>query len=136
MEYPEVSSEVEQGALTNSSLPVELDAASPSAQLDPEQSDSGSNSNDDQVTSAPIDKLAMTPESAVIVEATQLRLRIYNSTRLCTSAASTSTSASPSPSIPITLEYARMVLGHPFKVSRCHTLQALKLSARHQVHPV
>ena len=37
---------------------------------------------------------------------------------------------SPSPSFPITAEFAHMVLGYPFKVSRCRTIQALKLSAR------
>jgi acetyltransferase-like isoleucine patch superfamily enzyme len=63
-------------------------------------------------------------ESTLITNVSQLRFNLFGSVALCTSAASVSAS------FPITPEYARMVSGLPFKVSRCHTLQALKLRAR------
>jgi acetyltransferase-like isoleucine patch superfamily enzyme len=129
MEHHEISSAAGHGDLTKDSLPGELNASSPPAQLDTNPTNCDPNSDNKQSHSIPITALAITTESALLAEATQLRLRIFNSSTLCTSAASTAIN-SPSPSFPITLEYANMILGHPFKVSRCHTIQALKLSAR------
>ena len=66
---------------------------------------------------AKINTIPVTAESVLIAEAKQMRLDNFHSDKICTSAASIS-------------EYAHIVLGHPFKVSRCRTTQALKLSAR------
>lgn len=124
MEPNKVSSEADQDGCTDTSLVAELHTASPRSQLDINQADAAPTSHKDQASFCTLDTLLTSAESSLIAEARQLRLRLFNSTTLCTSAASASTS------FPITLEYARMVLGHAFKVSRCHTLQALKLSAR------
>jgi acetyltransferase-like isoleucine patch superfamily enzyme len=130
MEHREVSSKADQGALSSFSLAGELDAALSQTQLSNNQANCESDSNNDQASSTSVETMAMTPESALIADATQLRLRIFNSTTLCTSAVSVFPTTSPSPPFPITLEYAHMVLSQPFKVSRCSTLQALKLNAR------
>lgn len=124
MEPNEVSSKADQDGRTNTSLLAELNTDSPRSQLDINQADAAATSHKDQASLCALDTLLTSAESSLIAEARQLRLRLFNSTTLCTSATSASTS------FPITLEYAHMVLGHAFKVSRCHTLQALKLSAR------
>jgi hypothetical protein len=76
-----------------------------------------------------INTILVTAESALIAEAKQMRLDKFHSDKFYASTASTFTSTSTSHSFPITPEYTHMVLGHPFKVSRCGTIQALKSSA-------
>jgi acetyltransferase-like isoleucine patch superfamily enzyme len=124
MEHDDVLSKAGRDGCSDASFQVEPDTASPCAQRDIHQADAEFRSDKNQAYFSTLDTLITSTDSAFIAEATQLRLRLFNSTTLSTSAVSTSTS------FPVTLEYARMVLGHRFKVSHCHTLQALKLSAR------
>lgn len=131
MDDREVASKPEIDTLDGSpSTAAELDS---SAQQDTNRTKTEPNSYEDPIPSlTSMDSLSITPESVLIAKATQMRLKLFNSTTLCTSAASTCTTStlptlSPShvPSLPITLEYAKMMLGQEFKVSRCRTLQAL-----------
>jgi len=136
MDDREVASKPEIDVLDGSSpTAAELDS---SAQQDTNRTKTDPNSNEDPIPYlTSMDTLSITPESVLIAKATQMRLKLFNSTTLCTSAASTCTTStfptpSPShtPSLPITLEYAKMALDQEFKVSRCRILQALKLTAR------
>ena len=105
-----------------------------SSSLDIDRIIPNGHSSDNPTSSTAILTIPIAAESILTEEAKQKRCKIFNSEFLCTSAdaASKSTSFSSLPHLfmPVTEEYANMILGRQFKVSRCRTLQALKLSAR------
>src|SRR4051795_1812332 len=115
-----------EGDLSESSSPADQKVVDSQPCLHVDEINPHCDSNNDSAPFAKINATPVTAESALIAEAKQMRLDRFHSDKLCTSAASTSISSS----FPITAEYARMILGHSFKVSRCRTIQALKLGAR------
>ena len=123
----------EEGSYFGFPSAADLEAAESQSSPDTGEIIPNCHSGTESVCSTVTDTIAVTPESALIAEATQRRVAIFNSDTLSSSAASNTTSNSLSnslsPSFPLTLEYANMILGHRFKVSRCRTIQALKLSA-------
>ena len=105
--------------LSDFSSLAEPEAVDSQSSLHADEINPSRDSNNDLAPRNNTRAIPVTAESALIAEAKQMRLDKFYSDKFYASTASTSTSP----------EYAHMVLGHPFKVSRCGTIQALKSSA-------